>query len=364
VSRPRRLGIGLLGAGGWAGSAHLPAYAACPRSEVVAICDTVPERARALAARHGIRRVVDDPQALLDDPAVELVDVCTATDTHAELSRLAVAAGKHVLSEKPLAGSAAEAIALAEAAEGMGVRTKVAFTFRYAPSVRRLIGWVADGTIGEVFHVHGLEQNAQFLDPDVPLRQVPAEAGDGGLRPSSIVEYGSHLVDLVRACGGEVGAVVASMRGFVPERRFRGLDGPRRLPIEDATVALIEFAAGAHGMIQTSHVAIGGAPGVELRVYGSRAAAVARLVPFDGVEEALFFASADDVAFRRVDLGLAGDAGPWPQRYFANLVRHFVDEVLDDGVAECTFRDGATCQRIVDAVTTAHRTRRWIELPT
>lgn len=362
------LGVGVIGAHAWAEKAHLPGYAAYERARLVAICDIDPARAQEMAARFGIDRVYSDHNAMLADPAVEMVDVCTPTSTHLQLSLDAIAAGKHVLSEKPLAEKAVDAFAAAAAAKARGVRTKLGFTFRYSPAMRRLRDWIADGTLGEIFHIHGFEQNSQFLDPDFPLRQVNPNAPRDRLIPSSIVGYGSHLVDLMRWCGGEFGAVCGTMHNFVPERAVRGLPGRQRIPIDDGTVAIVEFASGAHGMLQTSYVAVGNYPGVEIRVYGSKGAAIARLIAERDVAETLTFASADNVDFVHVpaeprtfppgtDL-----ATPWPELYYRNLVRHFVDEIVDEGVADCTFADGAKSQQIVDAIVRSHEERAWITI--
>ncbi len=365
----RRLGVGVLGAHRWAEKAHLPGYAANDRARLTAICDIVPERAQEMADRFGIAHVFTDPDELMRHPDVEMVDVCTPTDTHLDLSLRAIAAGKHVLSEKPLARNAVDAFRAFRAAKERGVRTKLGFTFRYSPAMRMLHEWIADGTLGELFHVHGLEQNSQFLDPEFPLRQVsPGLEGTTEIIPSSIVGYGSHLVDLLRWCAGEMSAVVGSMSTYVPERLVRGYDGPVRLPIDDGTVALTEYVNGAQGMLQTSYVAVGNYPGIEVRVYGSKGAAIARLVVEGGVAETLKLATAEAVEFQ--DVPIPNDrlppgttlATPWPELYYRNLIRHFVDEILDDGPEECTFYDGAKSQEIVDAVSTSQAERRWVSL--
>ncbi len=369
MSTTKRLGVGVLGAHAWAEKAHLPGYAAYDRARLVAICDVVPERAHALAEQFGIPRVYSDPSELIADPDVEMVDVCTPTDTHLSLSLAAIAAGKHVLSEKPLARDARDAFAAAAAASDAGVRTKLGFTFRYSPAVRQLKRWIDDGTLGEVFHVHGFEQNSQFLDPDFPIRQVEPGADWNALLPSSIVGYGSHLLDLMRWCAGEFHSVAATMRNFIPERVVRGHEGRRRIGIEDGTVAAVEFESGAHGVLQTSYIAVGNYPGVELRVYGSKGAAIARLISEFGVAETLHHATADEVEFKKVELPSSSlPPGttlrtPWPELYYRNLVRHFVDEVLDGTAAECTFFDGAKSQELVDAIVLASRERRWVDLP-
>ena len=364
----RRLGVGVIGAHAWAEKAHLPGYAAYDRANVAAICDIDRERALRLGERFAIAKVYDDHRALLADPDVQMVDVCTPTSTHLSLSLDALVAGKHVLSEKPLAERAADAFGAARSARERGLRTKLGFTFRYSPALRQLRTWIADGTLGEIFHIHGFEQNSQFLDPDFPLRQVGTGVPGDGLIPASIVGYGSHLVDLMRWCGGEFAAVCGSMRNFVPERVVRGAPGRRRIPIDDGTVALVEFASGAQGLLQTSYIAIGNYPGVELRVYGSQGAAIARLVVEGGVAETLRFARPDHVEFETVSL--PSSAFPpgttlhteWPELYYRNLVRYFVDEILDDTPAECTFYDGAKSQEIVDAIVRSHRERAWVSL--
>lgn len=361
-----KLGVGVIGAHNWAASAHLPAYAAHENVRLAAICDTVPERAHAMAQRFGAASVYTDHRAMLADPAVQMVDVCTPTHTHLPLSMDAIAAGKHVLSEKPLATAAAPAFDAAAAAARMGVRTKLGFTFRYSPAIRQIKRWIDDGTLGDIFHIHGFEQNSQFLSPNEPLRQVAPDVPRDALIPSSIVGYGSHLVDLMRWLGGEFASVVSTMRNFIPVRLVRGAEGRQAIPVEDGTVALVEYANGTQGLLQSSYIAVGNYPGVEIRVYGSKGAAVARLISEFGIAETLRFATADAVEFQPIDItGLPPGttlATPWPELYYRNLIRHFVDEIVDGRPEECTFHDGAKSQQIVDAIVRAHRERCWVRV--
>jgi predicted dehydrogenase len=370
-SATRKLGVGVVGAHTWAEKAHLPGYAADSRVDLVAICDVVPERATAIASQFGARRIYTKPEDLLADPEVAMVDVCTPTDTHFELGMATIAAGKHVLCEKPIARDAREAFMLARSAEQAKVKTKVGFTFRYSPALRQIRSWIADGTLGQIFHIHGLEQNSQFLDPNFPLRQVPSGIDFQPKHPipQSIVGYGSHLVDLVRWMGGEYKSVVSTMSNYVPERVVRGFPGMQRINVDDGTVALVEFQSGAQGMLQTSIVAVGNYPGIEIRVYGSKAAAIGRLVTERGVAETLHFAAADQVEFEPVTLPET-DFPPgttvrteWRELYYRNLVRIWVGEILEDATPEGDFMDGARSQEIVDACVTAHVERRWVDLP-
>jgi predicted dehydrogenase len=369
MSAGKRLGVGVLGAHAWAERAHLPGYAAYERCRRVAICDIVPERAKALADKFGFERVYSDPAKLIGDPDVQMVDVCTPTVTHVELSRAAIGAGRHVLCEKPIALDARDAFALHREATAKKVRTKVGFTFRYSAALRQVKAWIADGTLGEIFHVHGFQQNSQWLDPQFPLRQYSDAAPGVTLIPASIVGYGSHLVDLMRWLAGDFKSVSALMRNFVPNRVVRGKPGLRPIPIDDGTVAVIDFVSGAQGVLQTSFIAVGNYPGIEIRIYGSKAAAVARLITEFGVAETLHLARAEAVEFRKVELGR--DRYPpgtsveteWRELYYRQLARDWTDEILDDKPAENTFFDGARSQEIVDAVVLSHRERRWVDLP-
>jgi predicted dehydrogenase len=365
---PTTLGVGVIGTHAWADKAHLPGYAAHERVNLVAVCDIDADRARAAAEKFGATRVYTDAAEMIADPEVQMVDVCTPTHTHLPLSLLAIAAGKHVLSEKPLHTEAAPAFDAAARADAAGVRTKLGFTFRYSPAIRRVKEMVDSGELGEIFHIHGFEQNSQWLDPDFPLRQVAPGADRGVLIPSSIVGYGSHLIDLMRWIGGEFGNVVSSMKNFIPDRVVRGEDGRQRVLIDDGTVGLVEYQNGTQGLLQTSYIAVGNYPGVEIRVYGSKGAAVARLISEYDVAETLHVARHDSVEFKKVDLPATElppgttMATPWPELYYRNLVRHFVDEILEDRPQECTFFDGAKSQEIVDAFILAHTERRWVEV--
>src|SRR5258708_37068662 len=106
--------------------------------------------------------------------------------------------------------------------------------------------------------------------------------------------------------GGEFGAVGGTMRNFVPERVVRGEGGGRqRIQVEDGTVAIVEYANGTQGLLQSSYIAIGNYPGIEIRIYGSKGGAVARLVQEFGIAETLHFATADAVDFRKIDLPIS-----------------------------------------------------------
>src|SRR4051812_18527023 len=131
-----RVRVGVLGAGAWAELAHLPGYKRDPRCQLVAIADPVIERAQAFAEKFGIPNVYASHAELIAREDIDLVDVCTPSATHFELSWAALEAGKHVLCEKPVAYDFRETLRAAALAKQNGLKTKLGFTFRYSPAMQ------------------------------------------------------------------------------------------------------------------------------------------------------------------------------------------------------------------------------------
>lgn len=368
---PRKVRVGVLGAGAWAELAHLPGYARDPRCELVAIADPEVERARALAERFGIPHVYDGHEALVARADVDLVDVCTPSATHFALAWAALEAGKHVLCEKPVAFDYAETRRAAALARSKGVKTKLGFTFRYSPAMRYMKALIDDGFVGTPFIFNGFEQNSQWLDPRTPLRQVDHEADPSVLQVSSLEGYGAPIMDIAHLfMGSRFAQVVGTMKNFVPERVVRATGRMMRMNIDDGDIFVGEFASGAIGSIQTSFVTVGNYPGIEARVYGSKGALVCRLVEERGVCEVLRGATADAVEFEEMPIparfypegGSARES--WRTLFYANLIASFITEVQSEGPEnEGNFDDGAHVQELINAVELSFRERRWVAIP-
>jgi predicted dehydrogenase len=363
--------IGILGAGGWARHAHLPGFLRDPRCTVVAIADPQVELAREAARDFGIPVVSADHREVVGRDDVDAIDVCTPSHTHFELARAALEAGKHVLCEKPVAYDFRDTRRARDLARAKGLRTKVGFTFRYSPAMRYMKALVAEGFVGTPFIFNGYEQNSQWLDPSVPLRQVDHEADPAVLQVSSLEGYGAPIIDLAHSfVGGDLAQVVGTMRNFVPERMVRATGRRMRMNIDDGDVFIGEFANGALCSIQTSFVTVGNYPGLEARLYGSEGALICRLVEERGVCETLKAARPDAVEFE--ELAVPGRFYPpggspresWRTLFYANLVTSFLDEILDPArPAEGDFEDAAWVQETINAVEMSFRERRWVCLP-
>ena len=371
MTAPPLVRVGVLGAGTWARSAHLPGYRRDPRCRVVAVCDVEIDRAREAARTFDVPTATDNPRDLFQRDDIDLVDVCTPSHTHFELAWSALAAGKHVLCEKPVAYDFRDTLRAADLARGKNLKTKVGLTFRYSPAMRYMRELVAGGFIGTPFIFNGYEQNSQWLDPAVPLRQVDREADQSVLQVSSLEGYGAPIIDIAHLIvGADLSQVVGTMRNFIPERMVRATDRMMRMNIDDGDIFIGEFANGALCSVQTSFVTIGNYPGIEARVYGSKGALICRLVEEEGVAETLRAATPDQVEFRELDIpqrcyppgGTRTES--WRTRFYANLVSSFITEILDGGPAnEGNFYDGAWVQETINAVELSFRERRWIALP-
>ena len=366
-----KLRVAVLGAGKWAEHAHLPGWKRDPRVEVVVLADVVRERAEELGRQLSISEVTTDWQAAVSRPDVDVVDVVTPSHTHFELAMAALESGKHVLCEKPVAYDYRETRRASELARKKGLKTKLGFTFRYSPGVQYARALLDEGFVGRVFFFNGYEQNSQWLDPQEPLRQADPEADPNVLQTSSLEGYGAPIIDIGHWwVGADLARVVGVMTNFIPERRVRGLEGMRRMNIDDGDIFIGEHANGALTSIQTSFVTIGNYPGVEARIYGERGALICRLVEERGVAETIRVATKDEVEFRELPIperfypagGHARES--WRSLFYAKLIKDFIDEILEGGERnQGGFEDGAWVQETINAVELSFHERRWVSLP-
>ena len=174
--------VAVVGAGRWAQVAHIPGWQRDPRADVVALVDVDETVLADAASKFGVARVTTDYRELLDDPGIDVIDVVTGNQPHFQISWDALSAGKHVLCEKPVHYDYRQTRAAAELAAASSLRTKLGFTFRYAPAILYAKHLIDSGFVGEPYIFNGFEQNSQWIDPATPLRQFDPDAdlGAGG----------------------------------------------------------------------------------------------------------------------------------------------------------------------------------------
>jgi predicted dehydrogenase len=363
--------VAVVGTGRWARVAHIPGWLRDPRAEVVALADVNEAAlAEAAAAVPGVR-VTTDYRELLDDPGIDVVDVATGNRPHFQISWDALSAGKHVLCEKPVHADYRQTRAAAELAAEKGLRTKLGFTFRYAPAVRYAKELIDNGFVGEPYIFNGYEQNSQWIDPATPLRQVDPDADPARLAVSSIEGYGAPIIDIMHWwLGSPLTAVVGAMRNFVPERMIRDTGKMTRANIDDGDMWIAEFGSGALASIQSSYVTVGNFPGIEARIYGSEGAVIVRLVDEFGCCETIRTATRNAVEFDEAEIPdrffpPGGNSGePWEYLFYSGLVSDFITEILDgDRAGQGDFAQGALVQETINAFEQSFRSRAWVDFP-
>ncbi|HUZ56534.1 MAG TPA: Gfo/Idh/MocA family oxidoreductase [Streptosporangiaceae bacterium] len=365
------LRVAVVGTGSWAQRAHIPGWQRDGRAEVVALADTDPAALAGAAARFGIARTTADYRELLDDPDIDVIDVVTGNRPHFDVSWNALSAGKHVLCEKPVHPDYRKTREAAELARSRGLKTKVGFTFRYAPAIQYARHLIDSGFAGEPYLFNGFEQNSQWIDPATPLRQVDPQADPAVIAVSSIEGYGAPIIDIMHWwLGAPLSAVVGTMRNFVPVRMVRDTGEMTRANIDDGDMWIAEFGSGALASIQSSYVTVGNYPGIEARIYGSQGAIIVRLVDEFGCCQTIRTASKNAVEFTEQEIPASffpggGHSGePWEYLFYSNLVADFISEITADS-ADCQgdFGQAALVQETINAFEAAHRQRAWVSFP-
>lgn len=359
------LRVGLIGAGNWARTAHLPAFATQPQVQVVGIVDKDPEQVRSLSNEFSIPAYTSLEQ-MLAEAKLDVLDVVTSRGMHYEPVMAGLVHDLAILCEKPLGHHIGETRELYNEARKRKLVTHMGFTFRYSPAMQYFRALVRNGFVGDVYHLQGFEQNAQLVDPNTPLPRIGfSRKTDSG----ALHGYGSHLLDLVRWTLGEFEQVIGDMATCINERPVLGEKTRLTVDVDDSTTVLARMECGAQAVMQFSKVAMGYGPGVELRVFGSKAALWLRLEESPEGYENLWVADLVDRNFRPMPVPANYVVGHdrnvnWPQDYYTALVRHFVQRVREGDITEGSsdFLDGLRTQELLEAIERSHFERRWVTL--
>jgi len=380
-----KLAVAVVGAGRWAQRAHIPGWQRDGRAEVVALADTNAGALAEAAEKFGVSRTTSDYRELVSDEDIDVVDVVTGNGPHFEISWAALSAGKHVLCEKPVHHDYRRTREAAALAASKGLKTKVGFTFRYAPAVQYAKSLIDSGFVGEPYIFNGYEQNSQWIDPSTPLRQVNPDADPSVIAVSSIEGYGAPVIDIMHWwLDAPMRSVVGTMRNFVPVRMIRDTGQMTRANIDDGDMWIAEFAprgasenrpsgqqqSGVLASIQSSYVTVGNYPGIEARIYGSEGAIIARLVDEFGICQTIKTARKDAVEFTDAEIPAeffppGGHSGePWEFLFYSNLISDFISEISGDReVCQGDFGQAALVQETINAFEASFRQRAWIDFP-
>ena len=318
------IGVAVIGAG-MAGRAHAAGYRTAstlyetdlPEIRLVAVADKHEPFAVDAAKRYGYERAETDWRAVLDAPDVDAVSIVVANSLHREIAEAALAAGKHVLCEKPMAPSVPDAQAMVRAAEGTGLVAALGFTFRRNPAINAIRDRIENGELGPVRHFEGHYWCDYGFDPNAPM----SWRYKGGPGSGMLADTGSHVIDVGEFLCGPVESVRGTVFSTVNKTRPVPLgtavghaggvalsDERQTVENEDIATFNLTFAGGATGTIQVSRVTFGSANALGFRVFsqnGSAAFELDRPAQFDIADQT---APADSIGYRQV---LAGPSHPY-----------------------------------------------------
>jgi predicted dehydrogenase len=388
-ARPLRvamIGYAFMGAAhsqGWRNAHRFFDLPAVP--EMALLCGRNASAAQAAAHKLGWAEAVTDWRQAVDRDDIDIVDVCTPGDSHAEIAIAALEAGKHVLCEKPLANTVAEAeqmTAAAARAESNGALSMVGFNYRRTPALALARQMVQDGRVGTLRHIRAVYAQDWIVDPQFPLvwRLQKDLAGSGALG-----DIGAHIVDLAYFLSGErLTGVSGSLDTFIKERPLpsaaTGLSATGsaemgEVTVDDAAAFFGRTESGAMATFEATRFATGRKNGMRIELNGSDGSLafdferMNELHAYDGT------VPASDAGFRRI---LATEpehpyvSAWWPpghglgyEHTFVNEIADFVRDVATGRPPTPSFADGLYIQRVLDAVErSSAQESRWSPIAT
>ena len=383
------LNVAMIG-GGFMGKAHALAYAAMPMFFWPA--PAIPHRkvlvdvnvALAVegAKRLGFDESSADWKSVIARKDIDVIDIVTPNDSHAELAIAALQAGKHVICEKPLARTGAEARTMADAAKKSGVIHMVAFNYRRTPGVAMAKKLIEEGRIGKVLNFRGTYLQDWSADPNGPLswRFQKKVAGSG-----TVGDIGTHVVDFARYLVGEISSVNAMVHTYVKERPLQagGVDklgasdksgaGPKgEVDVDDEMITLLKFQNGAVGSIEASRNAYGRNNFLTFEIHGTKGSICFNYERMDELQVMFADDPADVRGFRTIYTGPNHPYGQglWPIPALGigygetKIIEcyDFFKAIMNKQLPSPNFEDGYKVSAIADAIIESGRTERWVQV--
>lgn len=354
--------MGRAHANAWRQAKHFGKPALEPELKV--ICGRDGKAAAAAAKTLGFAESETSWESVVQRDDIDIVDVCTPGDSHAEIVIAAAEAGKAILCEKPLANTLAEALAMERAAAAAGVVHMLCHNYRRVPAVALAKRLLDDGRLGRLFHFRGTYLQDWIIDPDFPLvwRLQKARAGSGALG-----DIGSHSLDLARYLIGDILEVSGHLATFVEQRPLEDGSGMGTVDVDDAAMSLLRFENGAIGTMEASRFAAGRKNANRFEINGEKGTLSFDLERLNELE--FYEENGSESGFRTI---LATDEahpfveGWWPpghilgyEHSFTNTILDFLSAVAQGTPASPNFGDGVHNIRVLEAIERSHHSRHW-----
>ena len=376
--------------GGFMGKAHAMAYAAMPmffwpapaiphRKVVVDVNDVLAEEAR---QRFGFEEASSDWKDTIARDDIDVVDICTPNNVHAEIAIAAAKAGKHIICEKPLARTVEEARAMTKAVKEAGVTNMVAFNYRRTPAVALAKRFIDEGRIGKILNFRGTYLQDWSADPNGPLswRFQKNIAGSG-----AIGDIGTHVVDMAHYLVGNITEVNAITKTYIKERPIQAggvdklgasdkkTDAPLGIvDVDDEVLSLIRFETGAVGTLEATRNAYGRNNFLTLEIHGEEGSIHFNYERRDELQVMFASEPGDARGFRTIYTGPAhpyGD-GLWPIPglgigYSETKIvecRDFFAAIVNGETPTPDFAEALQTELVADALIKSGQTGNWVEV--
>uniref|UniRef100_A6VVP2 Oxidoreductase domain protein n=1 Tax=Marinomonas sp. (strain MWYL1) TaxID=400668 RepID=A6VVP2_MARMS len=377
----KQMRVGLVGSG-YMGKAHAIAYRnamaafAIPQGQLHCemLADATPELAEMKALELGFNRSTGDWKSLINDADIDVVDICAPNFLHKEIALAAIASGKHVYSEKPLALNAVDAKEMTEAAEKAGVKTLVGFNYIKNPTVQFAKQLIARGDIGDVVHFRGVFNEDYLADANLPFswRLQKQFAGTGALN-----DLASHLVQLAIHLVAPITSLCADLKIVHQQRPLSQTSddlksGVGEVENDDQAHMMVRFANGAQGTLEASRIVWGRKNGLSFEITGTKGSLIFDQETLSELSLYIAEGNPQTQGFKRI---LVGPEHPDYQAFCVSAghglgfndmkaveIRDLFQGVVNDAPLWPDFRAATQVNIILDSVVESVDKRAWVEV--
>ncbi len=334
------------------------------------ICGRTKAAVTAAAKQYGWESVETDWRTIVQRPDIDIVDISSPGHLHRDQAIAAARAKKHIICEKPLANSLAEARDMLRAVKRAGVAHMVMFNYRRIPAVMLAHEMIRDGELGELYHYRAFYLQDWIVDKRFPLvwRLEKKFAGSGALG-----DIGSHIIDLAHFLVGQIDEVCSHLKTFVKQRPLPGRKSRLgRVTVDDAAAFLARFRSGVVGSFEATRFATGRKNYHGFEIYGSKGALIFN---FEAMNELHFYSCAEKKerqGFRRILVTEASHpyfSAWWPpghiigyEHTFVHAIAEFLNCLAAGRPPSPGFEDGVRCQAVLEAVEQSAHARRWVKV--
>ncbi len=376
-----QLGAGIVGFG-FMGRTHSYGYSNLPlffdpppaRVKLVGVCTAHEETAAKAQEVMGFETATTDYRELLARDDIQIINCCTPNKDHKQLLLDAMAAGKHVYCDKPLALDAAEAREIAAASKLAAGKLQMALNYRFLPATLRAKQLMDAGALGEIYHFRACYLHAGYIDPTRPIswRLMKSESGGGAL-----FDLGSHVLDLMYHLLGEYAGVSALCETITKERPIKGEPGKMgQVEVDDVAILNVRMRGGSFGTIEATRFATGAQDELRFEIHGSKGAMKFNLMDPNW----LYLYKVDDEGgdyggdrgFKQIECVQRYPAPavlPAPKvsvgwiRAHMESIYNFVCNIVEDRPTSPNFVDGAHIHDVMDAAYRSAESGQWVDVP-